>query len=99
MSVYDDRIVNPLMTGKLGISTLINKVLERFPNELPVNPNWIISPYAPTIIEAAKSLYENHTVEDITRHEADKDLLLFTEFNADSHRHILPLKFSEIFSF
>ena len=74
MSVYDDRIVNPLVTGKLGISILINKVLERFPNESPVNPNWIISPYAPTptIIEAAKSLYENHSVEDITRHEADK---------------------------
>ena len=33
-----------------------------------------ISPYVPTptIIEAAKALYENHTVEDITRHEADK---------------------------
>ena len=74
MSVYDDRVVNPLMTGKSGISTLINEVLKRFPNETPVNPDWIISPYAPTptIIEAAKSLYENHTVEDITRHEADK---------------------------
>ena len=74
MSVYDDRVVNPLMTGKAGISTLINEVLKRFPNETPVNPDWIISPYAPTptIIEAAKSLYENHTVEDITRHEADK---------------------------
>ena len=38
-----------------------------------VNPDWIKSPYAPTptIIEAAKALYENHTVEDITRHEAD----------------------------
>ena len=74
MSVYDDRVVNPLMTGKSGISALINEVLERFPNETPVNPDWIISPYAPTptIIEAAKSLYENHTVEDITRHEADK---------------------------
>ncbi|MGN1133942.1 MAG: DNA/RNA helicase domain-containing protein [Oscillospiraceae bacterium] len=74
MSVYDDRIVNPLMTGKSGISILINKVLERFPNESAINPNWIISPYAPTptIIEAAKSLYENHSVEDITRHEADK---------------------------
>ncbi|MBE6782522.1 MAG: DUF2075 domain-containing protein [Ruminococcaceae bacterium] len=74
MSVYDDRVVNPLMTGKSGISTLINEVLERFPNETPVNPDWIISPYAPTptIVEAAKSLYENHTVEDITRHEADK---------------------------
>lgn len=74
MSVYDDRIVNPLIAGKTGISILINKVLERFPNESSVNPNWIISPYAPTptIIEAAKSLYENHSVEDITRHEADK---------------------------
>lgn len=74
MSVYDDRVVNPLMTGKSGISTLINEMLKRFPNETPVNPDWIISPYAPTptIIEAAKSLYENHTVEDITRHEADK---------------------------
>lgn len=74
MSVYADRVINPLMTGKSGISTLINEVLKRFPNETPVNPDWIISPYAPTptIIEAAKSLYENHTVEDITRHEADK---------------------------
>ena len=74
MSVYDDKIINPLVTGKTGIVTLINEVLKRFPNESPVNPNWIISPYAPTptIIEAAKSLYENHTVENITRHEADK---------------------------
>ena len=74
MSVYDDRVVNPLVTGKLGVAALINGVLKRFPNETPVNPEWIISPYAPTptIIEAAKSLYENHTVEDITRHEADK---------------------------
>ncbi|MDO4514957.1 MAG: DUF2075 domain-containing protein [Lachnospiraceae bacterium] len=73
MSIYDDRIVNPLVTGELGISALIDEVLKRFPNETPINPNWIISPYAPTptIIEAAKTLYENHTVEDITRHEAD----------------------------
>ena len=73
MSVYDDRIINPLVTGKSGILTLIKAVLNRFPNESPVHPDWIISPYAPTptIIEAARSLYENHTVEDITRHEAD----------------------------
>ena len=73
MSVYDDRVVNPLVTGESGVSNLIGEVLKRFPNELSVNPNWIISPYAPTptIIEAAKTLYENHTVEDITRHEAD----------------------------
>lgn len=74
MSVYDDRVVNPLVTGKEGVAKLIVEVLKRFPNESPVNPNWIISPYAPTptIIEAAKTLYENHSVENITRHEADK---------------------------
>lgn len=73
MSVYDDRVVNPLVTGEAGISPLINEVLKRFSDEPPVDPNWIISPYAPTptIIEAARTLYENHTVEDITRHEAD----------------------------
>jgi len=74
MSVYDDRVVNPLVTGKAGISKLIAEVLRQFPNEAPINSDWIISPYAPTptIIEAAKTLYENHSVENITRHEADK---------------------------
>ncbi|MBR7032928.1 MAG: DUF2075 domain-containing protein, partial [Clostridia bacterium] len=74
MSVYDDQVVNPLVTGEAGIFNLISSVLNRFPNESPVDSNWIISPYAPTptIIEAARSLYENHSVENITRHEADK---------------------------
>ena len=74
MSVYDDRVVNPLVTGESGVSNLISKILEKYPNEPEVNPDWIISPYAPTptIIEAAKTLYESHSVEDITRHEADK---------------------------
>ena len=74
MSVYDDRVVNPLVTGGSGIAELIKKVLEQYPDEAAVNDNWIISPYAPTptIVEAAKTLYESHSVENITRHEADK---------------------------
>lgn len=73
-SVYDDRVVNPLMTGAQGITTLIIDVLKRFPSESSIDERWIISPYAPTptIIEAARTLYESHSVEDITRHEADK---------------------------
>lgn len=73
-SGYDDRVANPLVTGKSNLSALINSVLNQYPNEKPINSNWIISPYAPTptIIEAARSLYENHTVENITRHEADE---------------------------
>lgn len=73
-SVYNDGIINPLITGKGGLKELISKVLDTYPNETAVDSNWIISPYAPTptIIEAARTLYENHTVENITRHEADK---------------------------
>ena len=73
-SPYDDKVVNPLITGKQGLFDVIAAVLSIYPNESPVDKNWIISPYAPTptIIEAARSLYENHSVENITRHEADK---------------------------
>ena len=67
-------MVNPLVTGEQGVQRLIELILQHFPNETPVNKDWIISPYAPTptIIEAARTLYESHSVEDITRHEADK---------------------------
>ena len=74
-SVYDRNVLNPLVTGKDNLQELINKVLEKFHTEESINSkDWIISPYSPTptIIEAAKSLYENHNVKDITRHEADK---------------------------
>ena len=73
-SVYHDRIVNPLVTGEAGITALITEVLNAFPHEKQIDHRWVLSPYAPTptIIEAARTLYESHSVEDITRHEADK---------------------------
>ena len=72
-SIYDDKVLNPLVTGKGRIAELLAKTISLYPNETRVDPNWIISHYAPTptIIEAARTLYENHSVEDITRHEAD----------------------------
>ena len=76
-SVYDDSIYNPLITGSAGLQKLISNVLAHAGAETAdetLDASWIISPYSPTptIIEAAKTLYEHHTVEDITRHEADK---------------------------
>lgn len=76
-SVYDDSIYNPLVTGSKSLGKLIQEILNHakaFNQDSTLNEQWIISPYSPTptIIEAAKTLYENHTVEDITRHEADK---------------------------
>ena len=74
MSIYDDGVVNPLISGADGIYNVLSEALSAFPNQPPIDPNWIISAYAPTptIIEAAKTLYENHSVENITRHEADQ---------------------------
>ena len=75
-SVYNDDIYNPIITGEEHLQELISKVLEHAGAERnnETIDNWLISPYAPTptIIEAARTLFENHSVEDITRHEADK---------------------------
>lgn len=75
MSVYDDQIYNPLISGAVHLQNLISMVLDHAEAKISTTiDNWIISPYTPTptIIEAARALYENHSVEDITRHEADK---------------------------
>ena len=74
-SVYNDNIYNPLITGKDKLQELIIKVIEHSGSHSGhyYAEDWIRSPYTPTptIIEAARTLYENHSVEDITRHEAD----------------------------
>lgn len=74
-SIYNDDIFNPIITGSDHLQEIIYRVLDYSAGKLfPfVLEDWIISPYTPTptIIEAARSLYENHSVEDITRHEAD----------------------------
>lgn len=74
-SVYDDDIYNPLISGADQLQKLLMDVLEHSgATEADRIENWIISPYTPTptIIEAARTLYENHSVENITRHEADE---------------------------
>lgn len=75
-SIYDDKIYNSLIAGKDCLQEIIKKVIN-ISGVITDNTNadnWLISPYSPTptIIEAARSLYENHSVEEITRHEADK---------------------------
>ena len=74
-SVYDDQIYNPLISGEKHLQSLIKDVLNHAgATSAGTIDNWINSPYTPTptIIEAARALYESHSVEDITRHEADK---------------------------
>ena len=74
-SVYNDKIYNPLFSNKNKLQEIISRVLDREqaqPSKESDLCNWAISRYSPTptIIEAASALYQNHSVEDITRHEA-----------------------------
>ena len=76
-SIYDDGISNPMISGEENLGLIIKNAIEILAKDYQPHSwgyNWIISPYSPTptIIEAARTLYENHSVEDITRHEADE---------------------------
>ena len=75
-SAYDDGILNPLIAGENHLEEVISKIVEQRQTSYSSDSwgkLWTISPYSPTptIIEAARALYSNHSVEDITKHEAD----------------------------
>ena len=76
LSHYDDGVYEPLMTDASHLGDIIRLVLD---DNLPLQKyavsiaDWARSRYAPTptIIEAARSLYLNHSVEEITKHESE----------------------------
>ena len=74
-SYYDDHVYYPLFSNADTLLLILQRVL----NEVPAQPaldahEWTFSRYSPTptIIQAASALYMNHSVADITKHEADK---------------------------
>ena len=74
-SYYDDKVYEPLFANAKTLLPLIQNVIEKVPSGGTINSqDWIYSRYSPTptIIQAASALYMNHSVEDITKHEADK---------------------------
>lgn len=74
-SYYDDKVYEPLFANSETLLTLIQNILKKESSRTTINPqDWIFSRYSPTptIIQAASALYMNHSVEDITKHEADK---------------------------
>lgn len=79
-SHYDDGIYEPLMTNKDGLTKVFEMVLQKkieLFDEVVSIADWVRSRYAPTptIIEAASALYSRHSVEEITRHEAEGEQL------------------------
>lgn len=75
---FEDHVYEPLMVNSSQLRTAIDKVLASVPQEPQTEEadlSWAKSGYAPTptIIEAAIALYEENTVEDITKHGGDID--------------------------
>lgn len=77
LSPYKDQVYKPLLSN----AGFLNKCITDTLSHLCVRPdfdsqrdlNWARSGYmpTPTIIEAAIALYNHHTVENITKHDAD----------------------------
>lgn len=80
LSHYDDGVYEPLLTNAAYLGKIIQLVLSeniQYKEYTVAISDWDRSRYSPTptIIEAARSLYLNHSVEDITRHEAEGEQL------------------------
>ena len=76
LSHYEDGIYEPLLTDAKHLTDLFNLVLVQpssTTRHAVTMADWARSRYAPTptIIEAARTLYLNHSVADITRHESE----------------------------
>ncbi len=74
-SYYDDQVYYPLFSNSNTLLSILRQVLSAESNLSPIDAHeWLFSRYnpTPTIIQAASALYMNHSVEDITKHEADK---------------------------
>ena len=75
---FEDNVYEPLMVNAHLFGGGISKVLDSIPHEVQLKTAddiWAKSGYepTPTIIEAAIALYEENTVEDITKHGGDID--------------------------
>lgn len=74
---YHKDVYYPIVTGSEHLQELLSLSLNVLNTTIEIDfaDNWLKSRYepTPTIIEAARTLYENHTVEDIKKHDADTE--------------------------
>lgn len=77
---YQDLVYHPLKVNQSNLAQVLETTVRTIPGR-SLNPeHWMNAPYkpTPTIIEAAQALYRDHTVENISRKEADKTNLTAT---------------------
>ena len=76
LSVYSDQVLEPVLTNTDYLLDVLDKISSKYKTDNCLC-EWKNSRYmpTPTIIQAASSLYLNHSVEDITRTEASGESL------------------------
>lgn len=78
---HDDNLILPIKINKNSIRKVIDKTLEWFADKIKVDQTeYAKGSYSPTptIIEAAVNLFNNHSVDAITRNDADATNLTVT---------------------
>jgi hypothetical protein len=79
----DDKVLSPICSTIPQLTEVIDKVHQFAGGDADIDADvWERGRYCPTptIIEAALALYKGHSVDEITRHEADKvDISLTTD--------------------
>jgi hypothetical protein len=73
VSSHDDNLINPIKTNSVDLKKSLDAVLDFFNDTNDINENeFTTGSYSPTptIIEAAISLFNNHSVEAITRSDS-----------------------------
>lgn len=79
---HADRVLNPISCNDTELRAVIDRILEQIPDENNMidHEAWKKGAYSPTptIIEAAMALYNQHTVEEITRADAEAKNLSHT---------------------
>lgn len=75
-----DGVVRPLRVNGRNFRAVLDLAVSTFAAEAIAGEQWAASSYrpTPTIIEAARALYANNSVEDIARHDAGAENLRVT---------------------
>ena len=85
LHVDGDRVYRPIAVGADGLRTVMNDALRAIAGSTVDEHKWSRAPYhpTPTIIEAARSLYAQHSVEAIARFDAGAKNLRVTSLRID----------------
>ena len=82
VSQYNDKVFEPIFSNADSLAEIIAQFVNEYAQDIDLS-RWVFSRYmpTPTIIQAASSLYLNHSVAEITKSEASgENLQLTSEF-------------------